>query len=149
VNRTRKIVGWKRAAKKLFAEVTLPTVRVPIVSVEVAAEMEATRRRIALRRQRLTAHSNLTGRESGRLFAWHKSQGGDDPTWWCLCACGRFCQVSAHAFIHGWKKDCGTTLKPGCREEERKRMRAARRKRRWAKLGRKRAPWKRFTGLYA
>ena len=43
MDRKRKIVGWNRAAKKFAAEVTLPTVRVPIVSIEVAAEMESTR----------------------------------------------------------------------------------------------------------
>jgi hypothetical protein len=142
MDRKRMVVGWQRAGKKLFAEVKLPMAKIPNVTVEVAAEMEATRRRIALSPQRLTVHSDLTGMERGKLFAWHKSQSGDEPFYWCLCACGNFCEVSAHALLRGLKNDCG------CLAEECKRVRSAQRRQRWAKVGRKRAPWKRFHGLF-
>jgi hypothetical protein len=144
MNLTRRFKGWQRAARKVLAERPQIAAKLPNLTLEQAAEMAATQLRMASRKKRLTVHSNLVGMERGLLLLWCKSLGeafGEVPNYLCLCACGNFKELSAHLLLHGLVKDCG------CRKDERERLRALRRKVRLAKLGRKRSPWKRFTGL--
>jgi hypothetical protein len=97
-----------------------------------------------MRKKRLTVHSDLNGYEFDLLLVWDRLPvlvNGDIPKYECLCACGNECEADAHALLRGRKKDCG------CRKAERDRLRAWRRKQRLAKLGRKRAFWRRFSGM--
>jgi hypothetical protein len=144
MGRKRKVGGWQRAARKLMVERPQVAGKLPALTFEQVAEMAATRLRMASRKKPLTVHSNLVGLERDLLLLWDKSLGGvfgDVPNYLCLCACGNFVELNAHLLLRGLVKDCG------CRKAERKRLRAWRRRQRLAKLGRKRAPWKRFTGL--
>jgi hypothetical protein len=140
------VTGWQRAAKKLLAgkpEQQVNRLRLPRLTFEEAAEIAATRQRLAARKKRRTVHSDLNGLQFDLLLAWDRLSNGDIPRYECLCACGNFCEADAHTLLRGRKKDCG------CRKAERDRLRAWRRRQRLAKQGRQRAPWRRFTGMKA
>jgi len=148
MDRQRMVTGWQRAAKKLLArKPQLQQLIMPKLSFEQAAEIAATRQRIAIagRKKRLGVHSDLIGMEFGLLLAWGRLSNGDNPTYECLCACGNgeCIVVDAHKLLSRRKQDCG------CRKAERARLRAWRRRQKLAKVGRKRAHWGRFTGMKA
>ncbi len=147
MDRKRMKAGWRRAAKKLLARKPAQQAIRPRLTPEEAAEIAATRQRIAMRKKRRTVRSDLIGYEFGLLLVWGRLPvlvNGDIPKYECLCACGNDeCEADAHALLRGRKKHCG------CRKAERDRLRAWRRKQRLAKLGRKRGFWRRFSGMKA
>jgi hypothetical protein len=142
VNRERIVTGWNRAARKYLAKLPVRTVRVPKITLEEAAEMAATQRRIQQRgANKLTVTSNLVGMEFGILLSWQRSappSTGLPPEWLVLCGCGDYCTVSASALLRGRTTHCG------CRARERRRVKAYRLQQALERAGRKRRPWKKF-----
>lgn len=147
MDEAKKFKGWLRALRKMREEyppVLIRGVRAPKLTTEQAIEIEQTRQRNP--KPRLTVHSNLVGIERGQLLVWNKMLGealGTIPFYMCLCGCGEYKEFNAHSLLRGWATHCG------CRQKERERVRAWRRKRRLAKIGRKRGHWKRFVGMVA
>jgi hypothetical protein len=149
MDRTRMLTGWQRAARKILERKQQPqALRPSSITPKEAAEMAATLQRINQRqRKKLTAQSDLVGREYGWLTPWERLPfndiNGNVPRWQCLCACGGLCEVDASSLLSGRKKHCG------CKKLERRRLKAWRKSQRLAKQGRKRSLPKKFWGIKA
>lgn len=101
--------GFNRAATKFMRDHAPKNVKPSSITVSEIMQIEenAIKRALATRgQQRKLAHTdNLVGLDIGLLRVWKQSDSGGQ--YWCLCACGGYCEVSSGHLLNGRKKDCG------------------------------------------
>jgi hypothetical protein len=144
MTRESKTAGWKYAAAAFVRKHPVKIIKQPHITGEQYDQIHAN----ALRRARqgvgrsLTVIDDLVGLEFDLLLVWLLAPAnGFVKRYYCLCACGRCCEVPAGALLNGRCKDCGHQRK------DKRRQRRGRKRQRLAEQGRQRAQWKRHWGM--
>ena len=95
MKRERMLTGWRRAARKFYAELPQHYQKVVKFTPDEVEQIERYRQRPT---------GSLVGVEFGRLLVWERA---DKRFWWCVCACGDFVKVAVRTLVGGRKHDCG------------------------------------------